>query len=603
MKTVSLQSAHGKYVCAEVNNTVIANRDGVGPWETWEIEHIDADHVAVKSHHGGYLRAWLEDGAFPKGAVTADRFDPPQGWETWKVEIQSDGRVAFRSGDGVHYLCAESDGKMVTNRTEIGSWETFLPEPVNAFAPDVPAPGPTPPGPIPGNLIKGRLRYRVGGLWEDDNGPVAPLFCHHMSAFSQWCHGKQDRVRAQCERLVARGYHGIRSLSVLGYWDVDRAGNPAGWYGKEVTPIAFTSKSGRHIAATPNYYDLKRSFIQMLHDCGLKLMDDNGDLNGLNEQQILALMRQSGQLYSSMGDIGRAVLAFLQACNESWQNGVPDHNVAARMLQAFKDGAGWLPDSCGLSWGAKDNNWHDPVDVDPATGENRGGDPTGEMPDSMMWWSIAPATVITMHGARLGWAHGEHLIAHYLGYSWYDDRLREYGKRTLNSEPVGGDAHHDDEVTNGAIHDPERIAGIHLECLMTGQAATFMSGAGVWGEREIDGEPGFDATANLLRWLPRDMHTFDNIGHASRSSAILRDDKPAQHHTRADYAIHADGRFVMHVYSDGNPHYAMPFARPVSECKVIDVVNNRVQSEGPRQVGQRFTEQFTWSRLVIGKLA
>ncbi len=449
-----------------------------------------------------------------------------------------------------------------------------------------PPPTPAHPGPLVGQL---RLKPGVEGCWSDDTGPVTPLFCHHMSAFSQWVHGQQDRVRTQCARIAWAGYHGIRALDVLGYYD-SKNGQPAGWFGKEVTPIAFTSISGRAIPATPDYYGQKRAFLEMLHDHGLKLMDDRGDLVAFTREQKYAHMRENGRLYASMGDVGEEVLAGLWACNESWQNGVPDHGEAAQMLVEFGDAGGFLPDTRGLSWGAVDNF-------------AGGADPTGELPVSMKHWSIDRATVITMHGARLNWAAGEHLIAHYLGYSFYDGNLRAYGKRTWNTEPVGGDALGDDEVTNGAIHDPERIAGVHLECLLTGQAATFMSGAGVWGERELDGEPGFQATANLLKWLPKDLHTFRTIVHASRPEAVIKDDKPGQHHTRADWAIHDDGRVVGHVYGDGNPHYAMPFARACSECTVIDVPNNQVTADGPRHPGDRFSDEFRYSRLVIGKLA
>jgi hypothetical protein len=33
----ALRSHHGKYVCAEQNHTVVANRDASGPWEKWEV--------------------------------------------------------------------------------------------------------------------------------------------------------------------------------------------------------------------------------------------------------------------------------------------------------------------------------------------------------------------------------------------------------------------------------------------------------------------------------------------------------------------------------------------------------------------------------------
>jgi hypothetical protein len=464
--------------------------------------------------------------------------------------------------------------------------------------------GPTPtPEPTP-NPLTGRLRYSVGGPWQDDNGPVAPLFCHDMSSFSQWVHGKRDTVTAQTASQAAAGYQGKRVLFNLGYFDQASGGGPGAWHGKEVTRYAFTSHSGRAIPATPNYDQQFSDYLLMLHANGQRLMLDNGDLNPYTVDQKMEHMRLLGKTVASLGEVGFTTVAGIWACNESWQNGVPDHEEAASMLKSFRDGAqGWWPDTRGLSWGAKENNWDQPQWNADFT-VNSGGDPTGELPDSMKWWSIEPATVITMHGARLNWATGEHLIAHYLGYSWYDGNLRSYGKRTWNTEPVGGDKTHGHLVSNGAIHDPERIAGVAIECLLTGQAHTFMSGAGVWGDWPIDEEPGYAAVGRLHQWIPRDIGTFTTIGHASKPEAIIRDDKPGQHHSRADYAIHSDGRFVLHAYGDGSgQNYAMPFARACAECKVIDVVNNRVQADGPRHVGDRFSDPFVWSRLVVGRLA
>lgn len=456
-------------------------------------------------------------------------------------------------------------------------------------------PVPEHPGPL-----RGSLRYGVGGLWQDDDGPVLPMFCHEMSMFSDWVHGRQDDVRRRCQVVASAGYHGVRVLDVLGYWDANRGGAPDGWFGRAVTPIAMESFGSERfgfprVRATPDYYGQKGQFLEAVGSFGLRVMDDRGDLNSWSHQSKFDHMRQNGRLYATMPG-GRELLAGLWACNESWQNGVPDHAEAALMVKSFGDGAGWLPDTRGLSWGAKNNDWERPVDIDPVTGENRGGDPTGEIPDSMVWWSIDPATVITMHGSRT--AAREHIIAHYLGYGYYDGDLRHRGKRCWNTEPVGGGV----GVTVGRIDEPEMLVGIATEALLSGQAWTFMSGAGVWSERPIEGEPGFREVASLLRWLPRDLHTFGTIGHAGRrfqGTRILADTEPFSG-TRADYAIHADGRFVMNVYGNGAD---LPFERACRECRVVDVVSGAVVSDGPRGVGERFSEPYESCRLVIGRLA
>jgi hypothetical protein len=567
---VHLTSHHRKFFVAELNGTVAANRDasrGPGPWETWRVEKADDGRIALRSHHGKLLTAEGGGG----GVVVADRdHDTPGPWEMWAVE-KVDGGVALRSWDG-HYLCAEVDGTVNATRTEIGPWETWLPDPSNAF------------GAQPADsALKGVLRYEPHGVFRDDSGPVLPVFCHYMSAFSDWIHGREAEVKRNLEKVAAAGYQGIRVLDVLGYWDADRQGNPAGWFNRAVTPFEFTSHGNRRIPATDAFYERKREFLLTLHGFGLKAMDDRGDLNSWSRSQKLQHMSRNGQLYAGMGDAGKEVLAGIWACNESWQNGVPDRDEACAMIDAFKEGSGgWWPDVRGLSWGSKENNWDT--------------DPTGELPDSMIWWSKDPATVITEHGSRT--AHREHLIAHYLGYGFYDTDLRARGKRCWNTEPVGGG----EGVTVGRVDDAERLCGIATEALLSGQAWTHMSGAGVWAERDLDADPGFHEIPRLLKYLPRDLHAFDTIGHAGtrfQGTRILAaiDNPP----TRADYAIDSDtGRFVMNVYGE---HAPLPFERAVAECKVIDLATDTIQSEGPRNAGDRFTESYRHHRLVVGRLA
>lgn len=438
-------------------------------------------------------------------------------------------------------------------------------------------------GPASPTRLVGPLKI-VNGDFVDSTGPVVPVFCHFMEAFSAWTHGRQADVKKQCQTIAAAGYQGIRVLDVLGYYDVDGGGRPAGWHGKAVTPITFTSISGKQVTATPNFYDQKRSFLQMLNGLGLKIMDDRGDLNDWRDSQKIEHMRLNGELYKSMGDAGRDVLAGLWACNESWQNGVKTPELAGRMLTAFKEGAGWWPDVRGLSWGAEENDW-----------TSRPG--AGEWPQDMIFWSKDPASICTMHGNRIP---NEHIIAHYLGYGYYDDDMRRRGKRTWNTEPVGGGI----GVSVGTVNDAELLAGIALVSMLTGQAWTHMSGYGVFWDGPIEKHPGFYEIPRILKWLPRDVHKFAQIGHCGRrfqGTRILADTEPPSG-TRADFAIHRDGRFVMCVYGEPGKHPPLVFERGCTECKVIDIVGDKIQSEGPRKAGERFTETYKHCRMVIGKV-
>jgi len=71
---VALRSAHGKFLCAETNGHVVSNRDAAGPWyafsppppyllshfefrETWFFQPTATNEGSFRSHHGKYLCA------------------------------------------------------------------------------------------------------------------------------------------------------------------------------------------------------------------------------------------------------------------------------------------------------------------------------------------------------------------------------------------------------------------------------------------------------------------------------------------------------------------------------------------------------------------
>src|SRR5262245_58624626 len=117
MAKICLRSDHGFLLSAQLDGSVIADRNypTPGPWEEWDVEKLlvapDRPAVALKSHHGGYLSA--EGGGGSK--VAANRYYATPGpWETWFHILQPDGRHAFQSWDGKHYLCADGPAGAVT---------------------------------------------------------------------------------------------------------------------------------------------------------------------------------------------------------------------------------------------------------------------------------------------------------------------------------------------------------------------------------------------------------------------------------------------------------------------------------------------------------
>lgn len=303
------------------------------------------------------------------------------------------------------------------------------------------------------NAIVGQLR-QSGWRTTDDNGDKIPLFAHAMSLFALFVRDAAKATR-QAQALALR-YAGVRVCFNLGYFDRARPGTPnpwSAWQGKEVAEFPFRSFGERDIPATPQFREQKAAFLQMLFDCGLKVMDDRGDLNALRREQKIEMARRDGQQYAAL-PFGREVLASWMAVNEGWQNGASEQEGGAQlcvdMLNAFKAGAGgWLPDVCGLSWCGS------------------------EMPDDMLAWGLSPATALIMHGSR---SINEHLIPHYFGYG-YDRTIRNAGKKVWNTEPIGGGA----GVSVAELNDVEILCGVAAQCLITGQQFTFMSGNGVFG--------------------------------------------------------------------------------------------------------------------------
>jgi hypothetical protein len=77
--------ATNKYLCAESQHNVVANRDANGPWETFTIEGVN---------------------------------------KSYGSEVRYNDKIALRSCHG-KLLCAEGNGMLIANRDNIGPWESF----------------------------------------------------------------------------------------------------------------------------------------------------------------------------------------------------------------------------------------------------------------------------------------------------------------------------------------------------------------------------------------------------------------------------------------------------------------------------------------------
>ena len=99
--TIALRTHHGKYVVAESNGDVNADRKVAYSWETFEVKELGGNKIALKSHHGKYMvaeeKSWYC--AWCDWEVNADRKSIGS-YEKFKVEKQSGGKIALKTDHG-----------------------------------------------------------------------------------------------------------------------------------------------------------------------------------------------------------------------------------------------------------------------------------------------------------------------------------------------------------------------------------------------------------------------------------------------------------------------------------------------------------------------
>jgi hypothetical protein len=119
----ALRAANGQFVCAEGGGgrEVVANRDQVLGWETFDWVDLGGGRIALRAANGQYVCA--EGGG---GRELVANRDQVLGWETFEPLDLGGGRVALRAANG-QYVCAEGGGgrELVANRDQVLGWETF----------------------------------------------------------------------------------------------------------------------------------------------------------------------------------------------------------------------------------------------------------------------------------------------------------------------------------------------------------------------------------------------------------------------------------------------------------------------------------------------
>jgi len=115
--SITLLSAHNKYVVAETDGRMDANRTTAGDYEHFSLIPNADGTVSFVSYHGTFVSAQ------PDGSLDANRtaIGP---WEKFTRIDNSDNTVSFQSDHGL-YVKATPAGNMFANANQIGPWEKF----------------------------------------------------------------------------------------------------------------------------------------------------------------------------------------------------------------------------------------------------------------------------------------------------------------------------------------------------------------------------------------------------------------------------------------------------------------------------------------------
>ena len=262
------------------------------------------------------------------GAVVADRTEAGP-WETWIVHTYDDGRVSLQASSG-HFLCAEPDGTVICNRAESGEYERFTIEVRDVGVAFLSFHGTYLQAPEGGGgavtasgRCLARIRDRAGRVgilrldaWTSGRRrrSTKPELPGRRADARPARHLRRDRpadrhglplhgrllARTATARRSARSTSGrsSRSSPSATASSATSTSSATGTAAAPATPTSGSPGTGarsrrsrssptaaRSFPPTPDYWDRKREYVTLLHELGLKIFDDRGDMNTWTQQR------------------------------------------------------------------------------------------------------------------------------------------------------------------------------------------------------------------------------------------------------------------------------------------------------------------------------
>ncbi len=325
---------------------------------------------------------------------------------------------------------------------------------------------------------------------------MLPVLCHAGDLLSRFTRDR-DGATALLDAIAAAGYDGVRTWTVLG--------GSSYWAGREVGPLAQGDEYWRHVD----------DFTEALAERGLKWLVSQGDMLRLHPTRSgrVAFMQTLARV---IANVNADVVCGVDAGNEAWQNGESEPEPMREAVTAFRN---IIP--CDV-WSLTSPPSEEAADLNTYAG-----------------------SVYDVHGYRDAryWDKLRHIFS--IGYEGKPAR-----RRGIQSEPFGfGD------LVSASANKHELTTGVQMLAvalsLMTRQMWVYFSGPGVKSDagQLLTDMPGFTQTPQVRAQLPRDLMSYGTLCHGGVSQRGRRVFAvPGTDETRADHAIHADGRFVMAAY-------------------------------------------------------
>ena len=328
-------------------------------------------------------------------------------------------------------------------------------------------------GAQPSDTTQRAGRARVDGhCLADENGPFLGLGVSYFTALWR-CKHDRPRLESDLAFLSKLGFNYHRMLSMVGHH--------AGWKGREIAPVTFTTRDDRKIEAWPDYWDQFRMLVDLAYDkYGMRTQ-----VTIFADAQLMPdKAARVEHMRKILDDVVRGrehKVMLLEVANEAWQNGFPgDEGVAG--LREF---AKYLGDRTEVPVAITSNHdW-------PELGSTKGFEQV---------YRDSAADLATWHFSRDRGPDGGWKPV----YDCWDFGSRAGLPPAVSNEPIGPGS-----SVNAEREPVKLVMAAAFAYAAKLPAYVFHCEAGVFGRTRFEDTPGVDTFQHALRLLPPDLPNWD----------------------------------------------------------------------------------------------